>query len=184
MEKVTTQELLTKDIKGKIICFPTDTIYGVGALYNDLDAIEKIYKMKKRDEGKPLAILTSSKDIDKYVIINNDDTYKLIDEGWPGALTLIFKKSDLINDLITKGLDTVAFRMPNSKIALTILDRFGLLATTSVNISGSLPLNNISDIEKEFSSYIDYLVIDEEASIGKASKIIDVSTKDTKIIRN
>ena len=184
MEKLTVDELLLKDIKGKIICFPTDTVYGVGAIYNDLEAIHKIYEMKKRDEEKPLAILTPSKDIEKYIIINNDEAFKLMKDGWPGALTLIFKKSGLISYEITKGKDTVAFRMPNSKIALAILNKFGPLATTSVNLSGETPLNDLEKIEEYFKDYIDYLVIDKEEVIGKPSKIIDVSTNYIKVIRN
>ena len=184
MEKVTLEELLTKDIKGKIICFPTDTVYGVGALINDEEAIDKIYEMKKRDYSKPLAILTASKDIDKYVSILSDDAHKLMNDYWPGALTLIFKKSGLISYKITSGLDTVAFRMPNSKVALKILEHFGPLATTSVNISGESPLNSIEEIEAAFSDYIDYLVIDDEAVNGKPSRIIDVSGNYMKVIRN
>lgn len=183
MEKVRLEDLLTKDIRGKVICFPTDTVYGVGAIVNDLDAINKIYEMKQRDFNKPLAILTPSKDIAKYVIVTNKDTFKFIDEGWPGALTLIFKKSGLVSYEITRGLETVAFRMPNSKIALAILEKFGPLATTSVNLSGFPPMNDIEEIEKNFSNYIDYLVIDKESITGKASRIIDVSGEITKVIR-
>ena len=184
MEKVSLEELLSKDIKGRIICFPTDTVYGVGALINDSDGISKIYEMKKRDYTKPLAILTASKNIDKYVTNISPDANKLINEGWPGALTLIFKKSHLISDQVTSGLSTVAFRMPNSKIALKILEHFGPLATTSVNISGDNPINNLNDIENRFKHDIDYLVIDQEEILGVPSKIIDVSSENIKVIRD
>lgn len=184
MEKVTLTELLTKDITNKVICFPTDTVYGVGAKVSDKVAIDKIYEMKKRDYSKPLAILTPNKFIDKYVVKISSEARNLMDEGWPGALTLIFKKSNIINDAITNGLDTIAFRMPDSKIALAILNHFGPLATTSVNISGMPPLNDIETIEKQFSEYIDYLVIDKEEIKGMPSKIIDVSTDSIKVIRN
>ena len=183
MEKVTVNELLAIDLKGKIVCFPTDTVYGVGAIVNDEAAIDKIYEMKKRDYSKPLAILTPNKNIDRYVIYTNKDVFKLMDEGWPGALTLIFQKSGIVSYSITNGLDTIAFRMPNSKIALQILNHFGPLATTSVNISGMPPLNDIEEIEKQFSEYIDYLVIDKENISGSPSRIIDVSNDTIKVIR-
>lgn len=181
MEKVTVNELLSIDLKGKIVCFPTDTVYGVGAIYNDLEAINKIYLMKKRDYSKPLAILTNTKDIDQYIKYKSKKALELINNGWPGALTLIFEKSEVIDDIITSGKNTIAFRMPNSKIALAILDKFGLMATTSVNLSGEKPLNDINEIEKLFSDYIDYLVIDKETVNGKPSRIIDV-TKDKEVI--
>lgn len=182
MEKITVDKLLTKDIRGKIVCFPTDTVYGVGALIDDLDAINKIYAMKKRDAKKPLAILTPTRSIEKYVKFITKDALNLM-EKWPGALTLIFQKSEHIDTLITQGVDTIAFRMPNSKVALKILNHFGLMATTSVNISGEKPLNSVGEIEALFAEYLDYLVVDTEISSKTPSKVVDVSTEETKIIR-
>ena len=183
MDVVTLEQLLTKDIKGKVVCFPTDTVYGVGALIDDTDAIKRIYYLKSRDITKPLAVLTGTKDIRKYVLEISDFSKQLMDKHWPGALTLVFKKSNLINDLVTSGFDTVGLRMPNSKIALTILNHFGLLATTSVNISGNTPINDVDEIIKNFSNDIDYLVIDKEETSNISSTVIDVTTEQYKILR-
>ena len=184
MEQITVNDLLSKNLRGKIICFPTDTIYGVGALYDDEVAIDKIYQMKKRKIDKPLAILTPTSDIDKYVENISEEAQNLIDKFWPGPLTLIFKKSSIISESLTRGLSTIAFRMPNSQIALTILNQFGPMATTSVNISGSKELNTITDITASFSDYLDYLIIDKEVLTLSPSKVIDVSGNKSKIIRN
>ena len=73
--------------------------------------------------------------------------------------------------------------MPNSKIALSILNHFGLMATTSVNISGSAPLNDIEEIKKHFSNEIDYLVIDKEETSNVSSTIIDASSSSLKVLR-
>lgn len=183
MDVITLKDLLTKEIKGKVICFPTDTVYGVGALINDSEAINKIYHLKNRDTSKPLAVLTGTKDIEKYVLEINEFSKQLMDKYWPGALTLIFKKSNIISDKVTSGFDTVGLRMPNSKIALQILNKFGLLATTSVNLSGSAPLNNIEDIIKYFSDEIDYLVLDTEETSNVSSTVIDVTVNPYKILR-
>ncbi len=183
MEKITLQSLLSKEIRGKVICFPTDTVYGVGAMVDDLESINRIFKMKERDSSKPLAILTPNSNIYEFVEEVNPEAKRLMDEGWPGALTLIFKKSENINDLITKGFPTIAFRMPNSKIALSILNKFGLMATTSVNISGSSPLNSVEEIEKAFYNEIDYIVTETESLSKNPSRIIDVTTCPSKIIR-
>lgn len=183
MDVVTLKQLLEKDIKGKVICFPTDTVYGVGALIDDEKAINKIYNLKNRDKTKPLAVLTGTKDIDKYVLSINDKAKQLIDLYWPGALTLIFKKSNLINNVVTSNLDTVGLRMPNSNITLQILNQFGLMATTSVNISGSAPINDVEEIIKHFSDEIDYIVIDKEKTSNVSSTIIDVSSSNIKVIR-
>lgn len=183
MDVVTVSQLLTKDITGKVICFPTDTVYGVGALIDDKEGINKIYNLKHRDITKPLAVLCGNTNIEKYVLTINDKAKQLMDLYWPGALTLIFKKSSLISNKVTSNYDTVGLRMPNSKIALEILNHFGLMATTSVNISGDKPLNNIEDIIKYFSDDIDYLVIDKEKTSNVSSTVVDVSTDEIKVLR-
>lgn len=183
MEKVTLDTLLTRDITNKVICFPTDTVYGVGAKVDDLSAIQRIFEMKKRDGNKPMAILTPTRAIEKYVKDISDEAKTMMNQEWPGALTLIFMKTNLISDELTKGFPTVAFRMPASHIALRILTHFGLMAVTSINISGEKELNTIDEIEAQFKDYIDYLVIDPETLSKIPSKIVNVTSKTPVIIR-
>lgn len=180
MIKITVEELikLTKeDIKGKVIVFPTDTVYGIGSMIDDKEGVSKIYNLKHRDKNKPLANLAySSEQIKEYVNISNPKTLGLM-KLWPGALTIIFNKKHIYNN----ELPTIAFRIPNSNTALTILKHFGVMAVTSMNLSGSEPLNNIDDIIKNFENEIDYLVIDEEKHSNISSTIIDV-TKDPFVV--
>lgn len=180
MIKITVKELikLTKeDIKGKVIVFPTDTVYGIGSMIDDKEGVSKIYNLKHRDKNKPLANLAySSEQIKEYVNIPNPKTLELM-KLWPGALTIIFNKKHIYNN----ELPTIAFRIPNSNTALTILKHFGVMAVTSMNLSGSEPLNNIDDIIKNFENEIDYLVIDEEKHSNISSTIIDV-TKDPFVV--
>lgn len=183
MDVVTVDELLTKDIKGKVICFPTDTVYGVGCLVNDSESIERIYELKERDYSKPLAILTGSLDINKYVKNVSSKAKELMEQYWPGALTLIFKKTDLIPDSVTSNLNTVGLRMPNSQIALKILKHFGLMATTSINISGMPPLNDFDEIVKNFSDKIDYIVSDREVLSTVSSTVVDATSDNLKVLR-
>lgn len=183
MEKISILDLKNIDLKAKIICFPTDTVYGVGCKIDDLEAIKKIYEMKNRDFSKPLAVLCANQNIDDYVIDVTNDAKKLMKEHWPGALTIIFKKSNKVNDLVSAGLDTVGFRMPNSKVALSVLNEFGVMATTSVNISGEKALNNALEIEKAFGDFIDYMIIEKEILSCTSSTVVDASGKDIKILR-
>ena len=182
MIKITVDELikLTKDdIKGKVIVFPTDTVYGIGSMIEDKEGVSKIYNLKHRDKNKPLANLAySTEQIKEYVNISNPKTIELM-KHCHCALTIIFNKKHIYND----ELPTIAFRIPNSKVALTILKHFGVMAVTSMNLSGSEPLNNLEDIIKNFSSEIDYLVIDEEKHSNISSTIIDVTKEHFVVLR-
>ena len=167
-------KLTKEEIKNKIIAFPTDTVFGVGALIDDLEAIDKIYELKHRDYSKPLAILASSiDDIIPYVKEVTEDLKEIMNKYWPGALTIIFNKNENVSDKITAGFKTIAFRIPNCNISLDILKQTGPLATTSVNISGNTPLNDYQEINKYFGENIDFIVsiVNLENSLFKESKI-------------
>ena len=177
MEKIRIKDLnsISKEqLKGKIIVFPTDTVYGVGTLFNDLDGIEKIYQMKKRDYGKLIPVLCSSVEQIKEIAITNElfDKYS---KHWPGALTMILNKKDQTG--------TIALRIPNSHVALNVLDHFGPMNVTSVNYSGEKELNNTDEIERKFSEHIDYLVMDTNELCAIPSTIIDCTGEDVKVLR-
>lgn len=184
MIKITVDELLKlskEEIIGKIIVFPTDTVYGVGAIYTDKEAIKKIYNLKHRDKSKPLACLAPNQQaILPYIKINNKQTFRLMNY-WPGALTLIFEKKH--NNIDDKDFSTIGFRIPNSKVALKILNYLGIMAVTSMNISGQEPLNDLKTIEENFADEIDYLVIDEEVLSSVSSTVIDISEETMKVLR-
>lgn len=183
MDVVSVKELLKLDLKGKVVCFPTDTVYGVGCLIDDEEAIERIYNLKNRDKSKPLAVLTGTKEIEAYVLHISSMAKQLLEQHWPGALTVIFNKSQLIPDSVTSSLPTVGLRMPNSIIALQILKQFGLMATTSINKSGSEPLNNKDEIKELFENEIDYLVSDMEVTSNVSSTVVDVRNDEIKVLR-
>ena len=184
MEKILVKDIDKINLEGKVIVFPTDTVYGLGCRIDDLVAIKKIYDIKNRDYSKPLAVLAPNDKIDDYVLNINSQAKQLMNKYWPGALTIIFNKSDRVNDMVTSNLDSIGIRVPNSEIALKVLNRFGLMCTTSINISGSDALNNIEDIEKYFKDKIDYLVIDECSLSKVSSTVVDARFDNLKILRN
>jgi len=177
MEKLSVDEFIKlekKDLAGKIVCFPTDTVYGIGALYNDNKAIAKIYEMKNRPLNKPLANLCSNINQILDLGINIPTNVRdIIDRSWPGALTIIFAYEQ----------GKISFRMPDSIVALKIIDKFSIMTTTSVNESGEKELNSYSDIEKQFGNIIDYYISDEHHLTNVASTVIDVSDEVIKIVR-
>jgi L-threonylcarbamoyladenylate synthase len=169
--------------QGKIIVFPTDTLYGLGAdIYND-SAVRKVFEIKKRPENMPLSIAVSNfHEIEKNAYINHTAKI-LINTYLPGKLTVILKKKPVISNLVTGGLDKVAIRIPDNRIALEILTNFGPLTATSANVHGNKTPFFISDIVMQFKKKDIDVYIDDGKISGKPSTIVDVSDESVKILR-
>lgn len=184
MKKNDLLKLTKEDLISKIICFPTDTVYGVGCLMNDEIGVNKIYELKHRDKSKPLAVLASSvEQILPFIENPPTEVVDLMKKYWPGALTIIFNKSKSCKNIINQEFSTIGFRIPNSPIALDILDKFGVMATTSINLSGSAPLNDLNLIKQEFGDKIDYVIEDLELTSNVSSTVIDATQIPFKVIR-
>jgi L-threonylcarbamoyladenylate synthase len=169
--------------KGKIIVYPTDTLYGLGADIFNETALRKVFEIKKRPKNLPLSIAVSNfHDTNKFAYINHS-AKMLIEKFLPGKLTLIVKKKPIISDLITAGLKKVAIRIPDNVIALELLSRFGPLTATSANIHGKKTHYIISDIAMQLKSADIIYYLDDGALSGQPSTIVDVSNKKIKIIR-
>lgn len=184
MKKNELLKLTKEDLCNKIVCFPTDTVYGVGCLMNDEVGVNKIYALKQRDKNKPLAILAYNiEQILPYIEKPSEEVMALMKKYWPGALTIIFNKNKTCKNIINQEIQTIGFRIPNSKIALDILQKFGVMATTSINLSGSAPLNDLNLIKQEFGNEIDYLIEDLEVTSNVSSTVIDATQKPFKVLR-
>lgn len=184
MKMMDLMKLSKTELKGKVVCFPTDTVYGVGAMITDAEGINKIYQLKHRNPNKPLAILAPSiESILPYIEYPSLEVFDLMKKYWPGALTIIFKKN--LDEVLpfNRGYETIGFRIPKSKIALTILQHFGPMATTSMNLSGSLPLNDYDMIQKNFGTELDYIVEDDEIQSDISSTIVDATVHPFRILR-
>lgn len=168
---------------GQIIVYPTDTLYGLGAdIFNDT-AVKKIFKIKKREKNNPLSIAVANiKELEKIAVVN-DKTRCLIKTFLPGKLTIVLKKKSNVSNLVTGGSDKVAVRIPNNKLALDLLSKFGPLTATSANIHGKKPPVNINDISIQFKASDIAVYIDNGKLDGKPSTIVDMTEKPIKIIR-
>ena len=157
------KELLKINLKDEVVIFETDTVYGIGCLIESEIGIKRIYDIKKRDDKLPLAVLCANvQQVDK--LVKNFDDYKyLADKYWPGALTLIFNKTNVISDSITSGFNTVGVRIPNDIIALDILEKYGPMAVTSLNISSEPALLKFEDT-KAFENEVDFIVKGKDLS--------------------
>lgn len=172
---------------GKLIIYPTDTVYGVGGIIESEETIENIYKAKERNFKSPLIVLVSDVEkIEKIAYINEknrEKIEKLIKRFWPGGLTIILKRKDNVPDIMVSGGATVGVRMPEHEIALNIISRAGgMLPTTSANISGEATPKSYVELSEEFKNRVDIIVDGGECPIGSASTIIDMSDE-PKILR-
>ncbi len=165
----------------KVIIFPTDTVYGIGTPIFDIEGIERIYEIKKRPKDKPLACLCADLEQIKSIAYLNDKAIKLINKFLPGALTLILKsKEDVFNKI---GYKTIGVRIPNSKIALNILKENGPMLTTSVNESGSVPLNEYDEIKRDYNDLVDYIYDTNTHSSNVSSTVVLINDNEFKILR-
>lgn len=173
--------------KGKLIVYPTDTVYGVGGIINSEETIKNIYKAKERSFESPLIVLLSDvKKIEEIAYIPNKNrelVEKLIAKFWPGGLTIILKKKEWVPDIMTANKDTVGLRMPALDMALDIIKSAGgLLPTTSANISGESTPRSYDELSEIFKKRVDILVDGGSSPIGEESTIIDM-TDIPKILR-
>lgn len=186
---MTTQEqiiIAAKHIQeGRLVAFPTETVYGLGANALDPIAVAKIFELKERPTFDPLIIhIASTNDITRLTITEDERVYKLADRFWPGPLTIILPKSELVPDIVTSGLRTVGIRMPNHPLALALIKESGCpIAAPSANKFGQLSPTQARHVSKQLPG-VDYLLDGGEAQVGIESTIISLNEKGFDILRH
>ncbi|MCI6151863.1 L-threonylcarbamoyladenylate synthase [Fusobacterium perfoetens] len=185
--EISIKEIGEKLKKGNIIIYPTDTVYGVGGIIEE-ETLIKIYKAKSRSFSSPLIALVNSLEKVKEIAFienkNQEKMEKLIKAFWPGGLTIILKKKEVVPSIMVSNGETVGVRMPNHKKALEIIESAGgILATTSANISGENTPSSFEELSEEFKKRVDIIVNGGKCPIGTASTIIDMSSENVKILR-
>lgn len=171
---------------GETVAFPTDTVYGLGAHALDADAVQKIYEAKGRPSDKPLIILIHDRaQLHTVALKISEAAEKLMQAFWPGPLTLVFQKQPgVVPDYVTRGLDTVAVRMPNHPAALALLKLADVpVAAPSANLSGNPSPTTAAQVEQELSGRIAAVVDGGVCQVGVASTILDVSREVPVILR-
>ena len=171
--------------EGKIVIFPTETVYGIGTNGFKSDSIKKIYELKKRDFNKPISLLVNSIDMIQTVAKDITDLeYALINRFCPGPFTIILKKKKEVPDILTANGDTVGIRMPDSLIAKTLIYYSEVpIATPSANISGKPSGTSIANIMKDFKDSVDCIIDSGKSKIGIASTIVKVENEKPIILR-
>lgn len=167
-----------------IVVFPTETVYGIGGNALSKDAVSKIFKIKERAKDNPLIVHVCDYDISKYVENISEDAFKLIDKFWPGPLTLILKKKNVIPYETTGGRNTVAIRMPNNEIALELIKESKCpLAAPSANISGRPSGTNAYRCFEDLNGRVKFIINGSRSEIGLESTVISMIDDNPIILR-
>lgn len=169
---------------GGTVVFPTETVYGLGADALNAEAVEKIFKAKGRPQDNPLIIHVASKDIDLYAKEIPEVARELIDKFWPGPLTIILKKKDIIPSVTSANLDSIGIRMPDDEIARKLIELSNTtIAAPSANISGRPSPTDFQRCIEDLEGKVDCILGGKESDIGVESTIVDCTVIPPVVLR-
>lgn len=176
-----------KDIlkNGGIVAIPTETVYGLAASACSDSAIAKVFAAKGRPQDNPLIVHISDMEMLKDIAVDIPEvTYKLAERFWPGPLTMVLKKGDKVCESVSRGLNTVAVRMPSHKTALEIIKAAGLpLAAPSANTSGYPSPTSALHVIHDLDGKIDGVVVDENCEVGVESTVVSLVGEAPRLLR-
>ena len=170
---------------GGVVAIPTDTLYGLAVCAFDESAVLKVYELKGRPDGMALPLLLAdAEDARRCAEEVSQAAWALAERFWPGALTLVVRKSAEVPYGVTAGMDTVALRVPDHPIPRTIAKSLGAPITgTSANLSGRPGLTSAAAVRREFGDSIDFVLDGGDAPGGVASTILDLSGGEMRVLR-
>jgi|SRR5579872_3418619 len=160
---------------GGVVIFPTDTVYGIGCIYDNDKAVDRVYKIKGTEKTQAFPVLVASVEQVEKVAQLNSLAKSLISKFWPGGLTLVLKKKD--------GSQKVGFRMPNSDLVRSLIEKAGSpIVGTSANLHTHQTPNSYEELDPKVTKQVDY-VVKGECELGRASTVVDVTISPPKILR-
>jgi len=170
---------------GGLVVFPTETVYGLGGDARNPESSKRIYAAKGRPSDNPLIVhICELKEAEPLAAELPDAFYALAETYWPGPLTMIVRKSDLVPKETTGGLDTVAIRMPSHRIAAELIRSAGVsIAAPSANVSGRPSPTRASHVIEDLDGRVDMIIDGGEVGIGVESTIVDLSRGVPEVLR-
>jgi len=179
-------EIAAKYIQeGKLVAFPTETVYGLGANACNPLAVAKIFELKERPSFDPLIIhIADIVQLEKLVLNTDKRVYKLAEKFWAGPLTIVLPKSNLVHDIVTSGLPTVGIRMPSNDIALELIRKSDCpIAAPSANKFGRISPTTAAHVKKQLPS-VDYILDGGKTELGIESTIVKLTKYGFQILRS
>ena len=169
-----------------IVALKTETVYGVACNANSIFSIESVYNLKKRPLFNPLIIHVNTLEMANKIAVFSNVSKKIAKHFWPGPLTLILprRKNCLVKDFAVAGLETIALRIPDSKVFQKILEKFKKpIAAPSANPSGYISSTTARHVSDSFGRKIELIIDSGKSHFGLESTILDMSKKKLSITR-
>ncbi len=162
--------------QGEIICYPTDTVYGIGAAATNDTAVRRLYAVKNRPLSKPLPLLIANSAYASFVADVTPLAHTLMNRFWPGALTIVMRKQPRFRSLALAGQDTVALRVPDHDLVRDIIRLLGEPITgTSANRSGARAPVSASEVAFQFRDIVALVINGGAARGGVESTVVDIT---------
>lgn len=171
---------------GKLVVFPTDTVYGIASRPDDPRATNGLFEAKRRPPGLNLPVLVSSAREALGLVASNEAARQLAEVFWPGPLTMVLHRGARSQDwFLGEATQTIGLRVPDHALSLALLERAGPLAATSANISGRPPLHDQTAIQEAFGDAVAVYVVARTARppSGQPSTVVDLTRPDLRVLR-
>jgi L-threonylcarbamoyladenylate synthase len=172
---------------GGVIIYPTDTLYGLGANAFNESAISRVFKIKKQNRNKPISVIVKDIRMARKIACIDSKVEEILSRIWPGPITVVLRKKDIIPYLLTGNSETVALRIPKNDFVVSLMDYLDFpITATSANISGEKDLLSPESIIDKFSASDhspDLFINNGEINNPKPSTILDLTTNKPRIIR-
>jgi L-threonylcarbamoyladenylate synthase len=162
--------------EGGVAVMPTDTIYGIVARAENKEAVERIYKLRKRAPDKPCIILIADiAELSKFSIQYSEEQRRKFKDHWPGPVSIILNCPDEKFSYLHRGTKTLAFRIPAIEEMRNFLEHTGPLVAPSANAEGQPPAKNIAEARKYFGNDVD-IYVDQGELAGEPSRVIKMES--------
>ncbi|NPV11214.1 MAG: threonylcarbamoyl-AMP synthase [Ignavibacteria bacterium] len=171
--------------KGEVVAFPTETVYGLGANVYDDDAIKKIFVVKRRPTDNPLIVhISNINQIESLVKKINNCAKTIIENFFPGPITIVLEKNDAISELVSGGLNTIAIRMPSLELTKKFIDECGVpIAAPSANLSGSPSPTSWKHVYNDLNGKIPCILKGPDCEVGIESTVVDCTKNKPVVLR-
>ena len=171
--------------KGGLVVFPTSSFYGLGAEVFNAEAVDRVFRVKKRDPRKPILILVASmSDVAPLVRSIPKRAMRLMEVFWPGGLTLVFESAELLPSNLTGYTGKIGIRLEGHPVASALVTAVGNPITgTSANLSGKGSCTAVAKLDRQIKDQVDLVLDAGRLADGKGSTVVDATVTPAKILR-